>query len=183
MRADFAWFRRFLKDYNGRAIVAPTRPQREIWADACLKGGGATDGTDCYTYTFPKATQDRHHITHLEAINCLAAARTLTRPSDKGGLIIVNCDNQPAVDAYRGGRAVDPVLAACARAMWFLSANNQVEYQFKHIPGELVEVPDALSMVMLSSKFKEKAEGYIKSMGLSMVQPHRTAFMFSTFYF
>ena len=134
MKADFSWFRQFLKDYNGRAIIPKLQTKREIWADACLLGGGATDGVACYSYTFPQATQEAHHITQLEAINCLTAARVLTTQEDVGNKVVINCDNKPAVD---GGRAEDPVLNACARAIWFLSAQNEVEYEFNTFPGNL----------------------------------------------
>ena len=147
MKADFSWFRRFL---NRKAIIPQEHIKRHIWADACLQGAGATDGNRCYTYSLPEAMRAAHHITQLEAINCLAAASLLTQPEDAGNVVVVNCDNQPAVDAFSGGRAEDPVLSACARAMWFLSAQNQVTYEFRHIPGDLMCVPDALSRVMIS---------------------------------
>ena len=181
MKADFAWSRRFLKDYNGRAIIPPLLKKREIWADSCLKGGSATDGRLCYTYTYPEAMATAHHITHLEAINCLAAARIFTTPEDKGNVVVINCDNQLAVDAYRGGRAHDPVLSA--RAFWFLGAKNEVVYQFNHVPGELMGVPDALSRVMLADKYKLQADSYVEEMALTWVRaPHR-AFTFTSFYF
>ena len=182
MKADFAWFRRFLKDYNGRAIIPEERTKREIWADACLQGGGATDGDRCYSYTFPKQMRDQHHITHLEAINCLGAARALTLPTDTGNTVIINCDNQPAVDAYRGGRAEDPVLNACARAIWFLGAQNQVNYKFNHVPGELMNIPDALSRVMLDDKYRSLADHYISQLSLTTVHVGRDEFTFSAFY-
>ena len=183
MKADFSWFRRFLKDYNGRAIIPEKTSYREIWADACLEGGGATDGRHCYSYVFPEAIKNNHHITHLEAINCLAAARVLTTDQDRGNTVIVNCDNMAAVEAYRGGRARDHVLGACARAMWYLAARNQVIYQFNHVPGELMTIPDALSRVMLSQKFRDLADSFITDMALQPVTVGRADFMFSSFYF
>ena len=108
MRADFAWFRRFLKHYNGRAIIPKQRRRRDIWVDACLQGAGGTDGCRCYSYTFPDVVKKDHHINHLEAINCLAAARLFTLPGDAGDTIVVNCDNQAAVEAYRGGESPRP---------------------------------------------------------------------------
>ena len=183
MKADFAWFRRFLKDFNGKAIIPQTKSRREIWADACLQGGGATDGDRCYSFTFPQDMQAAHHITHLEAINCLAAARTLALPKDKGNVVLIHCDNQSAVEAYKGGRAEDPVLNACARAIWFLGAQRQVEYEFNHVPGKLMDVPDALSRVMVSSKYERLAEEYINELDLEPIRITRNAFSFSSFFF
>ena len=183
MKADLAWFRRFLRDYNGRSIIPAPQESREIWADACLVGAGTTDGRSCYSYTLPLALRNNHHITHLEAINCLAAARTLTTSEDRGRTIIINCDNLPAVDSYRGGGARDPVLCACARAIWFLGAENEVDYQFNHIPEVLMDVPDALSRAMTSAKYRDKADTYIEAMGLQCVNPASSSFNFSAFYF
>ena len=53
VRADFAWFRRFLKDYNGKSIIPQLHTRRELWVDACLIGAGGTDGESCYSYVFP----------------------------------------------------------------------------------------------------------------------------------
>ena len=183
MTADFSWFRRFLKTYNGRSIIPMDQQSREIWADACLEGGGATDGRRCYSYAFPTKVKSNHHITHLEAINCLAAARTFTTQDDVGKVIIINCDNLPAVNAFRGGKAKDPVLNACARAFWYLAAGNQATYQFNHIPGCLMNVPDALSRVMLSREFQEKADRFVQEMSLKHVPVSHKAFAFSSFYF
>ena len=183
MVADFSWFRRFLKQYNGRAIIPTHYKVREIWADACLQGGGATDGKYCYSYTFPHRLKNNHHITHLEAINCLAAARTFIQPEDEGSTIIINCDNLPAVNAFKGGRAKDPVLNACARAFWFLAAGAQVQFEFNHIPGEHMQVPDALSRAMTAGEHRAKAEAFISSMSLLPVNIEYKAFTFSSFYF
>ena len=161
MKTDFAWFRRFLEDFNGRSIIPTAHTTRSIWADACLEGAGPHDEETCYSYTFPHLLKNNHHITHLEAINCLAAARVLTAHSDEGNVVVINCDNQAAVEAYRGGRARDKVPSACARALWFLSANNNVMYEFNHIPGELMVIPDALSRTMTGPKYRRLADQYI----------------------
>ena len=183
MAADLSWFRRFLKEYNGKAIIPTNKESRQVWADACLEGAGATDGTYCYSYSFTRRLKNNHHITHLEAINCLAAARTFTTKEDQGKIVIINCDNLPAVYAFKGGRAKDPVLNACARAFWYLAAGNQVSYQFNHVPGQYMDVPDALSRVMLSQEFKDKAARFVADMSLEYVDVTHKAFAFSSFFF
>ena len=183
MKADLSWFRRFLKDFNGKRIIQAQYSTRSVWADACLLGAGAHDDRACYSYTFPDSIKNNHHITHLEAINCLAAARVLTNQQDAGTVVIINCDNQAAVEAYRGGRARDKVLSACARALWFLSANNGVIYEFNHIPGDLMTIPDALSRAMTGPKYRSLADKFIQEMNLQCVEVPRSAFMFSSFYF
>ena len=93
MRADLAWFRRFLSSYNGRAILPNDRLVKSVWADACLEGAGATDGKRYYAYRFPGKVTSTHDIVHLEAMNCVAAARDFASHADAGGIIHIYCDN------------------------------------------------------------------------------------------
>ena len=87
MRADLAWFRKFLSSYNGRAILPNDRLVKSVWADACLEGAGATDGKRYYAYRFPGKVTSTHDIVHLEAMNCVAAARAFASHADAGGII------------------------------------------------------------------------------------------------
>ena len=47
IRADLAWFARYLAQYNANAVVPTERVVFRIWADACLKGAGASDRRTC----------------------------------------------------------------------------------------------------------------------------------------
>ena len=47
IRADLAWFTRYLAQYNAKAVVPTERVVLRIWADACLKAAGASDGRTC----------------------------------------------------------------------------------------------------------------------------------------
>ena len=100
---------------------------------------------------------DHCHISQLEAINYLAAALAFTTKSDGGGTVIIHCDNTATVETYNAGRARDPVLQACARALWYLSATRDIRFNFVHIPGEDMQVADALSHVSLSPAYSASA--------------------------
>lgn len=40
MRPDLHWFASFLRKYNGRSMIKPSKPAKVIAADSCLTGGG-----------------------------------------------------------------------------------------------------------------------------------------------
>ena len=150
-----------------------------IWADACLKGAGASDRQECYMHTFEQETAEKHHINELEAINCVAAVRAFVNKAHAGGTIQVHCDNQCAVDALTSGRAKNEVLAACARAMWYHAATTQTDLKFTHVPGEGMALPDALSRVSLHKEFEEKAWAFIREIPLRVVYIKGSLFDYS----
>ena len=177
VKADFKWFARYLSSANGRAIIPHNRVVLRVWADACLEGAGASDGENFYSFKFPAATTKAHHITHLEALNCVAAARAFVSNAHAGGIVEVHCDNRPAVDAFKSGRARDPILAACARAIWFQAAHTDTTIRFTHVPGEAMALPDALSRVYRDKEHRDLANELVKSLRLKAT--HVTPDMFS----
>ena len=182
VKADLAWFARHLVASNGRAIIPTCRIVKRIWADACLRGAGASDGAVYYEHVFTEEFADAHHIVHLEALNCLAAVRTFVGPDSAGGTIEVMCDNQPGVDALTSGRARDQVLAACARAMWFHAAQNDVDLRFTHVPGEGMALPDALSRVAINQACRDRADHLIRRLGITPVSVDWRAFSYKSFF-
>ena len=181
VKADLTWFARYLSTHNAKAIIPSDLVIKRIWADACLKGAGASDGKAYYSYSFPAKTTAAHAITQLEAMNCMAAVRTFVNDQDAGGTIKVYCDNRPAVDAFTSGRAKDPVLAACARALWFHAAHTDTDVQFTHVPGEAMDLPDALSRAMLDGNHKARAAQVVARLGLSPIKLARDAFLYKSF--
>ena len=147
MHADFAWFGRYLADYNGKHIIPDASASKVITADACLKGGGASDGMNCYMHAFTRRISEAHHISQLEIMNCMTATRAFMSEQDSGNKVILQCDNSATVEAVNRGRARDPVMAACARAIWFHAAKLNVDIVCEHVPGELMFIPDTQSSV------------------------------------
>ena len=176
VRADLKWFDTYLRGCNGRAIIPANRTVIRIWADACLKGAGASDGKRYYTHVYPRPYADSHHITELEALNCMAAVRAFVTTDHAGGTVEVHCDNQSAVDAMTSGRARDTALAACARAMWHWAAQTDTDIRFTHVPGEAMALPDALSRVACDEASRRRADQMIKELGLQRVHAAQPLF-------
>ena len=181
VRADLKWFARYLAGANGKAIIPCRRVVMHIWADACLKGSGASDGHRYYEFVFPRGLADNHIIAHLEALNCLAAARLFITRGAAGGIVEVMCDNRPSVDAFTSGRARDPVLAACTRALWYVAAEADVDLVFTHVPGEGMALSDALSRASLDASSRARADNFINGLGLTSVKALSAHFDYSLF--
>ena len=181
VQADLAWFARYLSTASGRSIIPAARVVKRIWADACLKGAGASDGTYYYEHVFSTQFSTDHHISQLEALNCVAAIRVFVDHTCAGGTIDIMCDNRPTVDALTSGRARDPVLAACARALWFHAAREDVDVVFTHVAGEGMYLPDALSRASIDAASRARATDMTKHLGLRSVDVTRAKFCYKSF--
>ena len=181
IKADLAWYARYLSTFNGRAIIPAERVVLRIWADACLKGAGASDGDRYYEHSFTHAFSAAHHIAQLEGLNCLAAIRVLVGKAQAGGTIEVMCDNRPSVDAFTSGRARDEVLAASARALWYHAASVDVDIRFTHVPGEEMALPDALSRASVDAAGRARADHLIRKLSLRRVRVRGADFNYKSF--
>ena len=181
VRADLAWFEKFLRNYNGRSIIPHHRHVRSIWADSCLMGGGGTDGFGYYSYEYPPIVRNDRHISQLEALNLLAAARAFITRADEGGTVTLHCDNQSTVDVFSNGRAKDPILQACSRALWYLSATKGVQIVCVHIPGNDMVLADALSRAGMSTRHQVIAAKHVAEHNLSRRKVNRAMFSIADF--
>ena len=181
VKADLAWFSRYLKQHNARAIIPHGRTVLRIWADSSLQGGGATDGKRYYAYKYPPGVASTHHITQLEAVNVLAAVRALVADEHAGGVIEVYCDNSAAASSYSSGRARDPVLAACCRAMWYKAAATQTTLTFAHVPGTSMILPDALSRAHFDPTLDKRAKRIVGRNGMLEVRVSANHFAYTSF--
>lgn len=161
MRPDLHWFAAFLRKYNGRSMIKSSIPSKVIAADSCLTGGGGTDGARAYELVYSKSFAEAHHISTLEAINCLVALRTLLNSGDRDKTVEVQCDPESAIAAFAFGRARDPVLLAVCRAAWYLAACMGINLVYTHIPGVDMEIPDALSSAHLGPQHRTRADNII----------------------
>ena len=119
-----------------------------------------------HSQKFPESMTKDQHITHFQVINCPATSRIVTHREDKGNVVVINCDNQPAMDHGAMARAMakDPVLLTCTRAICFRSASNRVTYEFNHNPGNLMTVQDVFSRNMIICKFRKLADKFINDL-------------------
>ena len=117
MRADLQWFREFGRAWNSVAVIPPLKPTKSILVDACLTGiGGAEDRRAYRARVAPHGTRVKN-IADLEAVNVVVAMHTLLYESDRGGHVVIHCDNSAAVSVFQTGRGHDPFLLECARAV------------------------------------------------------------------
>ena len=96
-KADMRWFMDFLPEYNGVSMIPEATPSAIVEADSCTKGGGAVCGAACYIVQYDPVMASTHHISQLEAMNCMAAIRILINSNSKGKVVEVHCDNSAAV--------------------------------------------------------------------------------------
>ena len=181
VKADLAWFIRYLHTHNARETIPHNKTVLRIWGDSSLRGGGATDGASFYTFKYPTAMAARHHITQLEAANILAAVRTFVTPSHAAGTVQIYGDNMASMSSYKSGRARDVVLAACCRAMWFHAAETQTTLEFSHMAGESMVLPDALSRASFDPRLKDKATRIVEQRALSEARMDKARFSYAAF--
>ena len=171
MRADMAWFLEFMVPWNGVSLIPSATLHKTIQVDACLTGIGATDGNAAYAARIAPDTDPVANITEIEAANIVIALHTFITDADAGGHVHIQCDNLPSVQALTSGRAHNPVLAECARAIWMLQARFAFKVSFSHIAGDLNVIADALSRAHLTKAYHGLAHEFIKSMNLVVVRP------------
>jgi hypothetical protein len=111
---------------------------------------GGFNGTQYYSAKFPEFVVDQSmHISQLEMLNILVALRTWA-PSMTRSTIKIICDNAAAIAVLTSGRGVDPILLACAREVWLVSATYDCTIVPTHRPGITMTTVDALSRAHLT---------------------------------
>lgn len=181
MKPDLHWFALFARRYNGRSMMKDCTPSKVIKADSCLTGGGRTDMDRFYEIVYTKAVADAHHISTLEAINCMVALRTLLTSQDRHSTVELQCDSASAIAAFAFGRARDPVLLAVCPAVWYLAAYMDVKIIYTHIPGEQMDIPDSLSRAHLSTQHRARADEVIQKHDLVRLHVKKYATNYSNY--
>lgn len=73
------------------------------------------------------------------------------------------------------------MLAACARAAWYLAAALDVRCVFQHIPGIEMVVADALSRRHINISFDNVVKQFLQDNPVVMIKPNVELLDFSKF--
>ena len=171
MRADLAWFQEFGRSWNGVAMIPNHVPTKTILVDACLTGIGGADDRRAYAARVARQGMSAANIAHLEAVNIVVAMHTLLTPADRGGHIVIRCDNSAAVSVFQTGRGRDPFLLECARAAWMAQAIFNIQVTYKHIAGANNTLADALSRAHTSHTYDSLAKEIVNKYDLQWCTP------------
>lgn len=171
MKSDLRWLAVFLRKYNGRSMMKPGAPSKIFAADSCLTGGGGTDMNRAYELVYSDSFAAAHHISTLEAINCVVALRTLVNAGDREKTVELQCDSESEIAALSYSRARDPVLLAVCRAAWY---RMDIKMVYTHVPGVRMQIL-GLSRAHLSPQHRTRADNIISRYKLTMVKPNKWA--------
>jgi hypothetical protein len=155
---------------NGIYMLQLSRPNpANIYVDSCTTGAGGLLDNECYHVVFPKEVEaTKLSICHLEMLNCLVALR-LWAPRLEGRHVNIHCDSMVAVSVLQSGRGRDRFLLQCARHIWLVSAQHQLELCVVHEPGaNLTFTADALSRRHLGLTFERRAAQLIHERALTV---------------
>ena len=129
-----------MRSYNGTSFFDHKPIKATIELDACLTGFGGRWGNCVYHVPIEKEYKNLA-ITQLETLNILVALRLFASYWHRKK-VHVRCDNLAAVQVLTSGKTQDPFLAACARDVWMVAAQADIQVKYSHIPGSKNEVAD-----------------------------------------
>ena len=140
---DIRWFVKFVDRYNGISYFDHKVVAATIELDACLTGFGGRWGNLVYNVPIRKNYMNLA-ITQLETLNILVAVPLFAAYWHRK-TVHIKCDNLAAVQVLTSGKTRDPFLGACARNVWMVAAQWDIDVTYSHIPGCKNDVADLLS--------------------------------------
>ena len=156
-RRDLKFFRDLLADFRGIKLMekVDVQDQDTLELDACLSGCGAIFGGEFYAREFPADVQVQHHpIAHLETLNLVVAAKVWGRRW-AGHRVRVKTDNMNTALALQSGRSRDAYIQNCAREIFMICAQRDVDLLVTHTPGTELGRADALSREHFGGRYAE----------------------------
>lgn len=140
---DVKWWLTFAASWNGAAVI-PTDPhpnnQLVVHTDACDTGYAALYAAEWFAETWTQAERDtamrddRESMPWKEMYAVVRAAATWGHLW-RGRNVLVYCDCEPVVLAWRKGDSRSPALAALIRTLLFMSASHDFHLTITHIAG------------------------------------------------
>ena len=151
-RADLAWWRTFLRCWNGISIMPPTSPPHVMRSDASGSWGcGAVYEDHWFQLRWPPAWAGVS-IAPKELVP-IVIAMILWGPQWAGQRVCCLCDNAAVVAAVNKGSARDPNLAHLLRTLAFTTAVLDISVRACHLAGVQNTSADALSRGKLNLFF------------------------------
>ena len=83
------------------------------------------------------------HLLYFQ--KCVKPSRYFVNRMWLGRRLLVKCDNDPIVKALSHGCARDPFLAACARNVWYILADSDINASFVHVMVKKNQVAELFS--------------------------------------
>ena len=97
-------------------------------------------------------------ITQLEALALLHVISALLPANPCNFIISISTDNLASQQVLSSGKGKEPLLCACARQLWLISAINNCELEIKQKPGVDLVLADTLSRSLHDPSMKSKAD-------------------------
>ena len=141
---DLRWFNKFLTNYNGKVVMDISRPSMEVFVDASLAGVGAKWNENVNASNYPNKFANNLTIVHFEVVNILVALR-LWAQCWSHKKIQIFCDSLAVVNALNSGHIQDEFIMACARTLWAIAAEYDIQLVYSHIYGVNNKYADCLS--------------------------------------
>ena len=138
-RKDIAWWRRFLRAYNGVSMISTAQwssPGEVFTTDACLTGCGGLCGDQYFHAAFPSfVVQQTLDINCLELLTIIVALK-LWGLQWSGLRLTVRCENEVTVTVLNTGRCQKlKSLDSCLRELCYLAAIHEFKIRAVHVPG------------------------------------------------
>ena len=143
---DIQWFLTFLPSYNGITYFDKQDVEHcdSLYLDTSLSGLGAVWANRVYSTLVLSIPGFTFTIVHLEMLNIVLALRTWGH-FWRHVRIRIFCDNMAVVQVVGSSKTKDPLLAACIRNIWLISASFDIQIDVKHVPGKKIAIADLLS--------------------------------------
>ena len=160
VRSDLAWWRCFLRNWNGVSLLKGERsacPDQVVTSDASGSWGcGAFWDSHWFQLAWNEASS-RESIFVKELVPCIVVAAAVWGANWRGQTVLCRCDNQGVVAAISSRTSKVPAAMHLLRSLFLFEAQFDCQLVACHIPGCHNELlADDLSRNRLSS-FIQKA--------------------------
>lgn len=150
-RSDVTWWLAYLKSWNGVSWFYDkdwsSNAELHLWTDASDLGYGCLYERSWIMQPFCAHYTSRS-IAWRELYAIVKATATWgSRLARKR--VLFHCDNLAVVHILQSGTSKSPEIMQLVRAMFYICANNNIEYWAHHVPGVKNNAADSLSRLQM----------------------------------